>query len=93
MAAHGNTRNAVPLDDDTDATAERMHRYWVNFARTGDPNGEGLAEWSPFRPDAEHTIVFQRGNEDTVVRDFRGSQLDFVEERGEDLAKRRPWAY
>ncbi len=19
-----------------------MHSYWVNFARTGDPNGEGL---------------------------------------------------
>ncbi len=22
-----------------------MQRYWANFARTGNPNGEGLAEW------------------------------------------------
>lgn len=27
------------------ALADRMASYWVNFARTGDPNGEGLPEW------------------------------------------------
>lgn len=25
--------------------AEKMNQYWVNFISTGDPNGEGLAEW------------------------------------------------
>jgi para-nitrobenzyl esterase len=30
------------------ALSERMRTYWVNFTRTGDPNGKGLPEWSSF---------------------------------------------
>ncbi|MDR1644137.1 MAG: carboxylesterase family protein [Clostridiales bacterium] len=27
--------------------SEEMVSYWANFAKTGNPNGEGLAEWKP----------------------------------------------
>jgi para-nitrobenzyl esterase len=30
------------------ALAERVSSYWVNFARTGDPNGKGLPQWPAF---------------------------------------------
>jgi para-nitrobenzyl esterase len=30
------------------ALAERVSSYWVNFARTGDPNGTGLPRWPAF---------------------------------------------
>jgi para-nitrobenzyl esterase len=29
--------------------AETVSSYWVNFARSGDPNGKGLAPWPAFR--------------------------------------------
>jgi para-nitrobenzyl esterase len=31
--------------------------YWVNFAKTGDPNGEGLPEWPRFNKDDQNLMV------------------------------------
>jgi para-nitrobenzyl esterase len=40
--------------------AEEMSSYWVNFARTGDPNGTGLPRWEPFSRESGKIMIFDR---------------------------------
>lgn len=38
------------------ALSDQMQRYWVNFVKTGDPNGEGLTEWN-VQKDSDHRLL------------------------------------
>lgn len=38
--------------------ADVVSSYWVNFAETGNPNGESLPEWLPFEQAPEQIMVF-----------------------------------
>ena len=40
---------AATTDRDRAASA-LLHRYWVNFAKTGNPNGAGLPAWHAYSP-------------------------------------------
>lgn len=35
----------LPWTSEDYAIAAKMNGYWVNFIKTGDPNGEGLTNW------------------------------------------------
>nr|WP_166179824.1 carboxylesterase family protein [Altererythrobacter segetis] len=36
--------------DEDRALSHELQSYWVNFAKTGDPNGPGLPKWPKFQP-------------------------------------------
>jgi para-nitrobenzyl esterase len=43
------------------AVAEIMQQYWVNFAKTGNPNGKGLPYWPAFDESKPTTMQFSNG--------------------------------
>ena len=60
----------MPRDGQDTAVRERLVKQmigaWTNFAKTGDPNGEGLPEWPKFDPGTQPTMRF---GVDTHVED------------------------
>jgi para-nitrobenzyl esterase len=51
------TRQGAPSAADT-ALSEQMMTYWVNFAKTGDPNGTGLPNWPAFNQNNQQVLYF-----------------------------------
>ena len=49
--------DAVPTDDDR-ALSDLMASVWTQFARTGNPNGEGLPEWPAYTRENEAYLEF-----------------------------------
>ena len=51
--------------------------YWVNFARTGDPNGDGLATWPRYRTAEDEWLEF--GETIAATREVRKAKLDLFD--------------
>ncbi len=55
----------------------RMMAYWVNFIKTGDPNGPGLVHWPRYRADADESLAF--GDDIHVERQTYHGESDFID--------------
>ncbi|MCP3015154.1 carboxylesterase family protein [Nocardiopsis dassonvillei] len=53
----------------------QMSVYWVNFARTGDPNGPGLPAWPTVAQEPEQVMEFDGGS--AVAPRPRPEAVDF----------------
>ncbi|GAC1334538.1 MAG: carboxylesterase family protein [Beijerinckiaceae bacterium] len=68
-------RSKIEYTDADKGIAAVVGRYWTNFAKTGDPNGAGLAAWPK---DGNDRILVIDLNAAHAVGGFRKRQLDSI---------------
>ena len=66
--------------------SELISAYWVQFAKTGNPNREGLPKWPAFDPFTAR--VLEIGDETTVHDNFIADRMAFHIGRGLDMAEK-----
>ena len=76
---HLDLNPAVQATEEEKALSDLMIRYWTNFAKSGDPNGEGLPEW-PLFSEGEETVLWFRGAEPVTIAVPNLEKLEFMDE-------------
>ena len=56
---------------------ENLTNYWVNFARSGNPNGEGLAEWKTYDKNSGNILLI--GDKTEARPAMFKKEFDFLE--------------
>jgi para-nitrobenzyl esterase len=62
------------------AMARMFHTYFANFAKSGNPNKEGLPTWSKYDPAKPDLMMFTSNNGSIMQADPWKDRLDLVEQ-------------
>ena len=79
---------------DTEPTTEEqelaqvMNTYWANFAKTGDPNGDGVPEWPVYNTQNEEILEIEPDGETVGKPDPRDERLDVIQKAAEKIRDR-----
>lgn len=57
--------------------AEVMSDYWVNFVKTGNPNGDGLPEWEAYKPEQKMIMILGERQASEPMPDVRALEFLF----------------
>lgn len=59
--------------------AQIMNAYWTNFAKTGNPNGDGLPVWPQYNPQSEEMLDVELDGKVIGKKDPRKARFDVIE--------------
>jgi para-nitrobenzyl esterase len=59
--------------------ARMMNGYWINFAKTGNPNGKSLPKWPVYSPKKNKILDVQADGKPVGKPDPRKARLDVIE--------------
>lgn len=72
---HTTDRCWRPLVEADKALSVQMVNAWTNFAKNGDPNGPGVASWTPFSAASPNYMVFKLNEDATAVTSGMGQPV------------------
>jgi para-nitrobenzyl esterase len=72
-------RPGATLSPEDQAVSRMAQSYWVNFAKTGDPNGVGLPAWPRHDPGKDLIFDFHPDGTAGAIPDVRKARLDVMQ--------------
>jgi para-nitrobenzyl esterase len=85
----GSGRGGAPTPEDLEVS-RIMQSYWVNFAKTGDPNGAGLPAWPRHVAGKDRIMTFRPDGSVSAGPDVRKARLDVTEKATESGKRADP---
>lgn len=76
-----------PWEDTDKKLSDAITSYWVNFAKTGNPNGENLPQWPVYNATADQSLEF--GDQIAVRANINKAGLDFFDGYYQSLAEQK----
>jgi para-nitrobenzyl esterase len=81
-------RGDAMFDSEGKAIAQAANKYWVAFAKHGDPGSAGGPTWPKFDASDESLIEFGPGGTPVVRKHFGAQRLDWVEKHARPAPSR-----
>lgn len=86
----GNFFWPFPYEEADHKLSDVVSTYWVNFAKTGDPNGAGLAQWPAYNASTDQALEI--GDKIGVHAEVNKAGLDFFDGYYQTVRAKAPTA-